>query len=267
MSFRAKHLKYWSDFHLKTNWNSAKGSSRAVLTSSLEFEVLNFDWNRLLTGPGVARVHGNWAHSVVWGIISKECSWMADEVVDPRCQCTLRQWQITSDEDNRSRRRMKSSIVLNLLLVLLLVFPLLFQPVEPARTINACRKKQRDCTEAMHRPHHVQVTRSNPRRLSSDQNQFNVPAAASRGRHARRSPPSPWANSQRYNASAHEVPSGPNPISNWQIIKVIRLLIKPWFICTSCSNVLVLPIYQLPYEIRQLYNYIGCTVPKLRRSI
>lgn len=137
---------------------------------------------------------------------------MADELVDPRCHCRLRQWQIKSNDDNRSRRRTTSPILLNLLLILLLVFSLLYQPVEPARIINACRKRQRDCMQAMHRPQ--QVTRSNPRRLSSDQNQFNVPAAPSRGRHGRRSPPSPWANSRRYNASAHEVPSGPNPISN-----------------------------------------------------
>lgn len=140
---------------------------------------------------------------------------MADELVDPRCHCRLRQWQITSNDDNRSRRRTSFPILLNLLLILLLVFPLLYQPVEPARTINACRKRQRDCMKAMHRPHdhHVQVTRSNLRRvISSDENEFNVPASPSR--HGRRSPPSPWANSRRYNASAHEVPSGPNPISN-----------------------------------------------------
>jgi hypothetical protein len=128
---------------------------------------------------------------------------MADELADPRCHCELRQW------------RMSSSILLNVLLILLLVFPLFYQPVEPARTINVCRKKQRDCMLAMHPPpHHVQATRSNPRRLSSDQNQFNVPAPASPGRHAPGSPPSPWANSRRFNASAHDVPSGPNPISN-----------------------------------------------------
>ena len=85
---------------------------------------------------------------------------------------------------------MNSSILLNLLLILVLVFPLLYQPVETARTINACWKYQEDCMQlAMHRAHHVQVTRSNPRRLSTDQNQFNVPAAAFRGRHAPRSPP------------------------------------------------------------------------------
>lgn len=139
---------------------------------------------------------------------------MADALVDPRCHCTLRQWQSTSKDDNRSSRRISFSRLFNLFLVLLLVFPLLSQPVEPARTINACQNKQRNCTQEMHRPQDVKVTRSNPRRLSSDQNQFNVPAAPSRGRHGRRSPPSPWANSRRYNASDHEVPSGPNPISN-----------------------------------------------------
>jgi len=148
---------------------------------------------------------------------------MADELVDPRCHCRLGQWQIiTSDNYNRSRtkkpRRTRSSILLNLVLILLLVFSLLYQPVEPARTINAGRKKRRDSMQAAmsREPHIVQNTRSKPRRLSSDLNQFNVPgaAASSRGRHARRSPPSPWANSRRYNASAHEVPSGPNPISN-----------------------------------------------------
>lgn len=139
---------------------------------------------------------------------------MADALADPRCHCTLRQWKSTSKDDNRSNRRISFSRLFNLFLVLLLVFPLLSQPVEPARTINACQKKQRNCTQEMHRPQDVKVTSSNPRRLSSDQNQFNVPAAPSRGRHARRSPPSPWANSRRYNASDHEVPSGPNPISN-----------------------------------------------------
>jgi len=136
---------------------------------------------------------------------------MAEEFLDSRCHCALREWQITSDGDRRSRRRMSSSILLNLLLILLLLLPLLCQPVQPVRTINASEKKQRDFMEAIHSP---QVTRPIPQHVSSDQNQFNVPAPPSPGRHARPSPPTPGANSRLYNASAHEVPSGPNPISN-----------------------------------------------------
>ncbi|GLJ22162.1 hypothetical protein SUGI_0416380 [Cryptomeria japonica] len=82
---------------------------------------------------------------------------------------------------NTRSRVIKCSAIFILLLLMLV------PSVHTARSINACQHGKK------------QVPGSNSRRLSS--NQFNVPRNAS-------GPPG------QYNAGKHEVPSGPNPISN-----------------------------------------------------
>nr|ALR83537.1 CLV3/ESR-related protein [Ginkgo biloba] len=138
---------------------------------------------------------------------------MADEAL--RCCSTYRRLRIrhrrgkTSNYrpsgSDRVRKRCTSAFIL--VLLLLAVF---CRPLESARTINACRtaKKQRGMVVSTHVR---RSQRDSNRRLIASNNNFHIPPNNQTARHR---PTAPSTASTRYNASDHEVPSGPNPISN-----------------------------------------------------